>query len=232
MRKNSILVQTLFISALIISFSPALVFGIETIHVANFMDNVPRMEKIFDNQIAELRARGFGDEFLGDLMVQRTSVTVKAAKMDIAPGNIPFVPAISVGYGLTGRCGRPKLKETDRKLDIVNFKQFYPLLGESNSHSGPYYVFDVSSGGDMLGLTPKEAAKKLASLGRRPLNAIEGTFMFFLGGNAARNGMWFAGSRCNGKTPVVYIKGDKIRVDAESPDNKYSDRGTVSCVKE
>lgn len=206
----------------------------ESVRIPNFWDKVPHMQKIFDDQIADLRERGFGDEFIGDLLLQRTSIPIKAAKMDICEGNIPFVPAINVTYGLSGRCGTPKFKHNDKKINIKNKKQFFGLgeLYSLDSHTGPYYVFDVSSGQDMLGLSPKEAKTKLASLGRRPLNVIEGAFLFILGGDISKNGMWFAGSGCHGRVPVAYMEGDEVYVDAEDPNNKYSDRGVVSCAKE
>lgn len=204
----------------------------DSVRIPNFMDKVPEMEKIFDEQINELRARGFGGEFLGDLMVQRTSVTVKAAKMDIGEGNIPFIPAITVSYGLSGKCGKPKFKHNDKKLQIKNKKQFLGLgeLYSSDVRMTPYYLFDVSSGQDMCGSSPREASAKLASLGRRPLNVIEGAFLLALGGGITKNGMWFAGSRCHGRVPVAYLSGDEVFIDSESPDVRYKDRGVVSCI--
>ncbi|HBM46020.1 MAG: hypothetical protein UT05_C0001G0003 [Parcubacteria group bacterium GW2011_GWF2_38_76] len=210
------------------------VANVNSIKIPNFMEKIPEMEKIFDDQIAELRSRGFGTEFLNELMIMRMTVTVKAAKLNIKEGNIPFIPAINVAYAFTGKCGDPTLKDDYKKIEIINKRQFLGLgeLKDVDDRVCPYYIYDVSPGNDTLGLSPKEARAQLASSGRRSLNIIEGAFLFFLTNSISKNGMWFDGSRCGGKVPVVYVKDGKIYLDSEIPDNKYIDRGVTSCIVE
>ncbi|MBU1148880.1 hypothetical protein KKI23_02200 [Patescibacteria group bacterium] len=111
---------------------------------------------LFDDQIETLKSRGCPQAILEVFQNKKSKVIVKAVKMEIPEGNIPFVPVIPRTYmGIYG------LMPMVRNGNNVGYTHLDPndIIDNEEVPKGLYYVYDVEPGKATLGKSSKEAEK-------------------------------------------------------------------------
>jgi len=110
-----------------------------------------------------LKSRGCPQAILEAFGNQRNAVLSKTAEMEILEGHIPFVPVIPRTYmGVYG------LMPMVRNGDEVGYTYLDPkeITDKVETPKGPYFIYDVEDGKEMLGDSPKKAEKLIKEQNR------------------------------------------------------------------
>jgi hypothetical protein len=127
--------------------------------------------KLFDSQMETLKSRGCPQAILEAFQDKKSEVLGKAAEMEIGEGHIPFIPVIPRAYlGIYG------LMPMVRHGDKAGYTYLDPneITDNVKTPKGPYFIYDVEDGRDMLGKSPEKAEKLIKNQGRSCLTADEG----------------------------------------------------------
>lgn len=128
-------------------------------------------KKLFDSQMETLKSRGCPQAILKAFGNQREQVLAKAAEMKIPEGHIPFVPVIPrTCVDVHG------LMSMVRKGDKVGYTYLdsNEITDKVEVPKGPYFIYDVENGKDMLGKSPEEAEKLIKEQNCSCLTVDEG----------------------------------------------------------
>jgi hypothetical protein len=98
--------------------------------------------------------------------------------------------------------------------------------------AAPYLLLDVDPGGELLGVAPAEAERRIAATGRLPLTIAEGLALLVSDSGVLRSGDSFAllGAHSgNGRVPVVWTDGSGPALRAWDRAGAHPRLGTASC---
>ena len=97
----------------------------------------------------------------------------------------------------------------------------------------PYLLLDVDSGGDLLGVAPAEAERRIAATGRLPLTVAEGLALLVSDCGVLRAGDSFAllgAGSGHGRVPVVWTDGSGPALRAWDRSGGHPRLGSASCA--
>jgi hypothetical protein len=165
------------------------------------------LSELFDTQMETLRARGCPKSVIDVLTAKKSEVIAKAKAMEseTADGHIPFVPVV------------PRTEvNLDDLMEMVRNRgrKGYNYLDQSDVNNivvdvpkGPYFMFDVEDGKDMLDKSPEQAEALIKKQGRLCLTADEGIAVCVHSNVLSEHGVNCTGSRYEhgGKVPLVCL---------------------------
>jgi hypothetical protein len=162
--------------------------------------------KLFDSQMETLKSRGCPQAILEAFQDKKSEVLGKAAEMEIGEGHIPFIPVIPRAYlGIYG------LMPIVRHGDKAGYTYLDPneITDNVKTPKGPYFIYDVEDGRDMLGKSPEKAEKLIKNQGRSCLTADEGVALCAHTSVLSEHYVDCTGSRYGRAdlVPVVYLDG-------------------------
>jgi hypothetical protein len=194
------------------------------------------LETLFNSQIQNLKDRGCPEEILICLQNQHSKVISKAQHMSFARDNIPFIPVIPQSVWDLKKImnmvqvvnSNGKIKKGSIRLKISSLKDIInvPII--------PYYIYDVSKGGDLRGKSPENAERIIVWEGVRRCLTVDETIALCVHTRTLYDfNLWAAGSRYSADfIPCVWhmhINGPML---SWNPKDSYDDFwGTPSCLK-
>lgn len=129
------------------------------------------LSELFDTQMETLKARGCPKSVIDVLTSKKSEVIAKATEIETADGHIPFVPVVprtEVDLGDLMKMVRNRDREGYNYLDQSDVSNVVDVP------KGPYFMFDVEDGKDMLGKSPEKAEALIKKQKRSCLTADEG----------------------------------------------------------
>lgn len=131
--------------------------------------------KLFDSQMETLKSRGCPRTILDTFQNKRDEVLSKATEMEIPQDHIPFVPVIPRTY--MGVYGLMHMVRNGEKVGVTHLVP-KEITDKVKTPKGPYFIYDVEDGKDMLlGRSPKKAEKLIKKQNRSCLTVDEGIAM-------------------------------------------------------
>jgi hypothetical protein len=187
-----------------------------------------KLAKLFDSQMETLKTRGCPQVILEAFQNKKNEVLEKAVVMEISEGNIPFVPVIPRIYlGIYG------LMPMVRNGDKVGYTCLDPneITNKVETPKGPYFIYDVENGKDMLGKPPEKAEKLIKEQNRSCLTADEGIALCIHTNVLPEHYVDCTGSRYGraGRVPGVYLDGFGPELDWGDADSSVGEWGSASC---
>jgi Family of unknown function (DUF5701) len=184
--------------------------------------------KLFDTQMETLKSRGCPQAILEAFGNQRDAVLSKAAEMEIPEGHIPFVPVVPRTYmGVYG------LMAMVRNGDKVGYTYLDPnkIIDKVETPKGPYFIYDVEDGKDMLGKSPEKAEKLIKEQNRSCLTADEGIALCVHTNVLSEHYVDCTGSRFRraGGVPDVCLVDDGPKLRWNCADGSDVRWGSASC---
>jgi len=186
------------------------------------------LSKLFDTQMETLKARGCPKSVIDVLISKKSEVIAKATEIETADGHIPFVPVIprtEVDLGDLMKMVRNRDHEGYNYLDQSDVSNVVDVP------KGPYFMFDVEDGKDMLGKSPEKAEALIKKQKRTCLTADEGIALCVHTNVLSEHYVDCTGSRYVGAgwVPYVYLSGGKPRLYWVSVDYSLGRWGSASC---
>ena len=186
------------------------------------------LEKLFDAQIASLKARGVPEQIVEALQSQKNTVVQKASSMTIGEGNIPFLPVIKPAY--LGYYGLMAMVRNGSKEGYTYLKPA-AVTDQFETPDDLYYIYDVEDGNATRGKSPQDAEKILKQQKRSPLTAAEVVNLYILTDVLSKRYVWATGSRYEsaGRVPIVFLDGGEPLLGWDWASYSSAEWGSASC---
>lgn len=185
------------------------------------------LSKLFDTQMETLKARGCPKSVIDVLTSKKSEVIAKATEIETADGHTPFVPVVprtEVDLGDLMKMVRNRDREGYNYLDQSDVSNVVDVP------NGPYFMFDVEDGKDMLGKSPEKAEALIKKQKRTCLTADEGIALCVHTNVLSDHYVDCTGSRYRrgGWVPGVCLFGDGPGLDWSSVDSSDDRWGSAS----
>lgn len=186
------------------------------------------LSELFNTQMETLKARGCPKSVIDALTAKKSEVIAKATEIETADGHIPFVPVVprtEVDLGDLMKMVRNRDREGYNYLDQSDVSNVVDVP------SGPYFMFDVEDGKDMLGKSPEKAEKLIKEQNRSCLTADEGIAVCVHKDVLSEHYMDCTGSRYgrSDEVPDVYLYDDLPKLFWDCADCSHGEWGSASC---
>jgi len=150
---------------------------------------------LFDEQIETLRSRDCPQSILNMLQSKREEVISKAEEIIFSSRDIPFLPVIPQTFININElmkmvhCGKKEGRNFIRNLNDLSCVVKTPKK--------PYYMFDINTGKDLLGVSPERAEAAIKRRYQECLTAEEGIALCVHTNTLLQHNVNCAGSRFN-----------------------------------
>ncbi|MFH1978923.1 MAG: DUF5701 family protein [Patescibacteria group bacterium] len=186
------------------------------------------LSELFDMQMETLKARGCPKSIIDVLTAKKSEVIANATEIETADGHIPFVPVVprtEVDLGDLMKMVRNRDREGHNYLDQSDVSNVVDVP------KGPYFMFDVEDGKDMLGRSPEKAEVLIKKQKRTCLAADEGIALCVHTNVLSEHYVNCTGSRYARAhdVPVVYLHDDGPELDWCSVGYSDDEGGSASC---
>lgn len=195
--------------------------------------SVSALRRLFSKQIQILRARGCPQLAIRELEEQRTSVILEASQMDIAKGNIPFLPVVLPNLPIT-------MWSIGSVAALIHYRG-----GTCVSHLSPqritdlveipqkcYFIFDVEDGTATLFQSPRAAEIFIKEQNRSCLTVAETIALAALTNVLSYHQLDATGSQYNSPAQVPHIAAGGLAVlNWRIASEPYDQWGSPSCRK-
>lgn len=186
------------------------------------------LSELFDTQMETLKARGCPKSVIDVLASKKSEVIAKATEIETADGHIPFVPVVprtEVDLGDLMKMVRNRDREGYNYLDQSDVSNVVDVP------KGPYFMFDVEDGKDMLGKSPEKAEAIIKKQKRTCLTADEGIALCVHTNVLSEHYVDCTGSRCRhaGFVPDVCLSDGEPLLCWDDAGNSNDRWGSASC---
>ncbi len=184
--------------------------------------------ELFDTQIGTLAVYGCPQSIIDVLVSKKSEVITKAMEMDIPDGHIPFIPVIPrTEVNLDNLM---KMIHNDNNIGS-NFLDQSQISNVVDVPEGPYFIYDIEDGKDMLGRSPKKAEKLIKEQNRSCLTVDESIALCIHTSVLSKHCIDCTGSpfRHSDHVPRLFL--DDVRPELSWSDAGYSSSswGSPSC---
>lgn len=193
----------------------------------NLQERKESLANLFDNQMRTLKERDCSKTIIEAFLNQKSMVLDKAAKTDVAEGNIPFIPVIPriyMGvYGLMPMV-RNGVKVGYACLDPNEIVNVVKVLNK------PYFILDVENGKETLGKSSEKAEKLIKEQERSCLITEESIALCVHTDVLSDHYVGCEGSRFgSGGAPFIFLDVGVPRLDWRYEGHSSDDWGSPSC---